>query len=91
MADSCGLRSHQLGGPTDAHKQPIRPADSNFVKSPLAVTKDAAGADDQVIHARGNGIHFRSADENTEGIVFFRNLPGPGVRWTSQPQPVMMT
>ena len=66
-------------GPAYANQQPVGAGNPNLIDSPFAVTQNAAGADDQVVHPRGDGIDARCADEDTEGVGL-RHAPGAGPR-----------
>jgi hypothetical protein len=44
------------------------------------MTQNPAGANDQVVHTRGDSIDVGRADENPEGVVILRHTPGAGSR-----------
>ncbi len=44
------------------------------------MAQDAAGADDQVVDPRGDGVDIWRADEHAEGIVLFGHGPGTAAR-----------
>lgn len=72
---------HKMGRPANADEKTVRPVHADFIKSPFAVSQDTARANDQVIHACGNHVHFWRPDEDPEGIMSFRYSPraSPGL------------
>src|SRR5262249_1503029 len=55
------LTLNQPRRPTDADKHTVWSAYPNLVEAPFAVTQDAAGSDNQVIHSCGNGVNLGGA------------------------------
>lgn len=82
-----------MRGPADADQQAVRPIDPYFVQPPFAVPQDAAGPDNEILYARGNGGDIGCANEHAEGIVLGRHAPraGPGLRQMHlTPHPAMI-
>jgi hypothetical protein len=44
------------------------------------MSENTAGADDEIVHSRGDLIDIWCADENAEGVVLNGNLPRPWAR-----------
>jgi hypothetical protein len=72
---TCSFTPDQSRWPTNAHEHPVGPAYPDLIETPFAMTQRSAGADDQVVHPRGDGIDVGRADENAKGIVILWHPP----------------